>query len=103
MGNPGLKTSQILERSSSASNTSMNEVNLLEVAHNLPPTEAIIMSCHERPMGALKGKTHSAKSRALMVYLWFLVVTAGIPLIALCIQSDGSPHTTGGTEPEDEP
>lgn len=48
----------------------------------------------------LKGKTHSAKSTALILYLWFLVVTAGIPLVALCIQSDGGPHTTGGTEPE---
>lgn len=48
----------------------------------------------------LKGKTHSAKSTALILYLWFLVVTTGIPLVALCIQSDGGPHTTGGTEPE---
>ena len=45
----------------------------------------------------------SATSRAPMVYLWFLIMTAGIPLVALCIQSDGGPHTTGGTEPEYEP
>lgn len=35
--------------------------------------------------------------------LGLLVMAAGIPLVALCVQSDGGPHTTGGTEPEDEP
>jgi hypothetical protein len=30
-------------------------------------------------------------------------MTAGIPLIALRIQSDGGPDATGGTESEDEP
>lgn len=46
---------------------------------------------------------YGAKSTALILYLWFLIVTAGIPLVALRIQSDGGPNTTGGTEPEYEP
>ena len=47
--------------------------------------------------------THSAESTALFWYLGLLVVTAGIPLVAFCVQPDGGPHATGGTEPEDEP
>lgn len=52
---------------------------------------------------ARSNETHTAGSTALFWYLWLLVMTAGIPLIALCIQSDGGPHATGRTEPEDEP
>lgn len=49
-------------------------------------------------------ETHSAgRSTALLWYLWLLVMTAGIPLVALGVQPDGGPHATGGTETEDEP
>lgn len=100
------ESSWILERSS-VSNTSRSELNLFEVTHNSPPTEVLTTSFRRRPMGALGGGgavwMRSATSWAPMVYLWFLIVTAGIPLVALCIQSDGGPHTTGGTEPEYEP
>lgn len=50
-----------------------------------------------------RDETHSAGSAALLWYLWLLVMTAGIPLVALCVQPDGGPHATGGTETEDEP
>lgn len=104
------------ENNFSVSNTAGNELNLHGVTLSLSfnwkyrygvcfpenqttPTKGI----QEPPEFARSNETHSAESTALVRYLWLLVMTAGVPLVALCIQSDGGPHATGGTEPEDEP
>ena len=60
-----------------------------------------------RPIGAPEifheCRIHCAENTALLCYLGLLVMAAGIPLVAFCIQSDGGPHATGGAEAEDEP
>lgn len=99
----------MLESTCSVSNTDTYELRLLGVTLSLsfswkdqngiyfPERQITHKSEHS------SDETHSAGSTALLWYLWLLVMTAGIPLVALGVQPDGGPHATGGTETEDEP
>lgn len=106
----------MLDSNFSVSNTVKNECNFLGVTPSLSfswsyqygiyfpeskitPTKGL----QGLPIFARSDETHRAWSIAWLWYLGLLVMAAGIPLVALCIQSDGGPHAAGGTEPEDEP
>lgn len=109
----------MLESNFSVSDTNTNELNLLGVAlsflffswkyqygiyfpeSKITPRPAMAYSSSLNFPGAMR---HTVLGAQLCFgYLWLLVMTGGIPLVALCVQPDGGPQATGGTEPEDEP